>query len=644
MAKEKNLGRNDPCHCGSGRKYKHCHLQQDREQSRREQLPPMPETPGPPVSPRPPEVESEIEGLEHPLEAEETDAELDARWEQFEEADLDGQVELFTESLTAGKLDAEETFEMLTSIRGEMNPTHNPQSRIRYAELVGRLRDEAPELYRQNVPYYHSNLINDAITDTRWEAIPELLAPFAINPEDDIDIFFNIMDTLMYHGQIQPLIHVMGESWQKVMDSDDIMPWGIDEFGGKLMSLIFFNYMETTETPQIDDAALCDATAPYGQLNDEWLEMAIRHLSASTPTSWQQEDFGESVDAEKWQNNVQCLLLDFMADQKNRNGVPLSRSEFVRNFLSSLLYEQMAAPAGGQRQRRSSRGRRPRKRSSRSRLSESYQSPLVPNYESLDKALAEFFGFLNLQVYKAGAVVELLPAYLHFLARLNLIHPTEMDTALERLRPIASSVIELLEHSAGEPHLVEAIKTAWSDEILASLQDDTALAESRSKPPVNRVSKPPKPTRKPGALQTYIFKVTYEYDRDVWRKIEISEGQTLDDLHSAILDSVDFDDDHLYSFFLSGRAWDDSTQYASPHADGRSAAKVKIKDLRLRMKQKFLYLFDYGDEHRFEVQLMEINPDAPKNVRYPRVVEEHGEPPNQYEDWEDEDDEDWEDE
>lgn len=24
------LGRNDPCHCGSGRKYKHCHYDEDR--------------------------------------------------------------------------------------------------------------------------------------------------------------------------------------------------------------------------------------------------------------------------------------------------------------------------------------------------------------------------------------------------------------------------------------------------------------------------------------------------------------------------------------------------------------------------------------------------------------------------------------
>ena len=131
--------------------------------------------------------------MEFPPEVGETNA----RWEQFEKSDFDGKVELFTETLTAGQLDASEAFEMLTSIREEMDTAHNSQSRIRYAELVGRLRDEAPELYQQDVPYYHSNLIDDAITDMRWEAIPELLSPFAVDPENGRDTFFNIMDCVL---------------------------------------------------------------------------------------------------------------------------------------------------------------------------------------------------------------------------------------------------------------------------------------------------------------------------------------------------------------------------------------------------------------------------------------------------------------
>jgi hypothetical protein len=33
---EANLGRNDPCHCGSGKKYKQCHLAEDEAKARSE--------------------------------------------------------------------------------------------------------------------------------------------------------------------------------------------------------------------------------------------------------------------------------------------------------------------------------------------------------------------------------------------------------------------------------------------------------------------------------------------------------------------------------------------------------------------------------------------------------------------------------
>jgi len=32
---EKKLSRNDLCWCGSGQKYKHCHMEQDEEKNRR---------------------------------------------------------------------------------------------------------------------------------------------------------------------------------------------------------------------------------------------------------------------------------------------------------------------------------------------------------------------------------------------------------------------------------------------------------------------------------------------------------------------------------------------------------------------------------------------------------------------------------
>src|SRR3954469_19659815 len=48
----------------------------------------------------------------------------------------------------------------------------------------------------------------------------------------------------------------------------------------------------------------------------------------------------------------------------------------------------------------------------------------------------------------------------------------------------------------------------------------------------------------------------------IWREIEVAANQTLADLGDLIPLAFDFDDPHLWSFFLSGKAWDRATEYA----------------------------------------------------------------------------------
>jgi hypothetical protein len=224
----------------------------------------------------------------------------------------------------------------------------------------------------------------------------------------------------------------------------------------------------------------------------------------------------------------------------------------------------------------------------------------------------------------------------------------------------------------------------------------------------------------------------------MWRKIEMRGDQTLEQLHLAIQDAFEFDNDHLYSFFMSGKAWDKKTEYSLPEGETpygeffvgeraedefdekfpetldpdaflreevnqmtddaqereqlfaliktllmvdekelpamihqfaqasgqpepivqmhiqlmrsmfedimietqRDVRKVTIDELNLRARKKFMYLFDYGDEWRFSVQVNKINKNAPEDVEYPRIVESAGKPPPQYPNWDEEDD-DW---
>ncbi len=68
--------------------------------------------------------------------------------------------------------------------------------------------------------------------------------------------------------------------------------------------------------------------------------------------------------------------------------------------------------------------------------------------------------------------------------------------------------------------------------------------------------------------------------------------------------------------------------------DGRLfTSEAVIGELGLVRKHKFIYYFDYGDRHEFEVEVIDIRPQAEPG-QYPRVVDSKGEAPPQY-DWPD---------
>ncbi len=190
-------------------------------------------------------------------------------------------------------------------------------------------------------------------------------------------------------------------------------------------------------------------------------------------------------------------------------------------------------------------------------------------------------------------------------------------------------------------------------------------------------------------MKSYTFHVSLPGTGRTWRKIELRADQTLHDLHTAIQHTFEWDNDHLYAFFMSGRAWDSDSEYRLPEGhtpwgeyiedddvdeleppeltpeereaqlrqffgedSGLSLAEMeaKIADfwedvaesgpgnaletqlsaLNLQPKQEFMYLFDFGDEHRFKVRLHTINEQADPTVAYPRLIEAVGDLPPQY--------------
>lgn len=131
----------------------------------------------------------------------------------------------------------------------------------------------------------------------------------------------------------------------------------------------------------------------------------------------------------------------------------------------------------------------------------------------------------------------------------------------------------------------------------------------------------------------YTFKVYV--DKNAWAKIKLNGTHTLHDLHECIQDAFDFDNDHMYSFFMDGKAWSND-KFTCPFEDeGPHADEVKIGELDLNEKQSFLYLFDYGDEWKFKVDVYSIEEMNAKLLN-PQIIETKGELPQQYPDFDDE--------
>jgi len=149
----------------------------------------------------------------------------------------------------------------------------------------------------------------------------------------------------------------------------------------------------------------------------------------------------------------------------------------------------------------------------------------------------------------------------------------------------------------------------------------------------------------------FVFKVALAGRKSIWRRIAARGSETLDDLHEAIFDAFDRDDEHLYSFYFpkpgtKGRArLRDAVEYAcafsckdpGPFAGEplHNAAKTNLSALGLKPKRVFLYLFDFGDQwwHEITVEQIDAKPDKGK---YPRVLEKHGQSPPQYPDLDEE--------
>jgi hypothetical protein len=115
--------------------------------------------------------------------------------------------------------------------------------------------------------------------------------------------------------------------------------------------------------------------------------------------------------------------------------------------------------------------------------------------------------------------------------------------------------------------------------------------------------------------------------------IEISEEDSLYDLHDIIQTSVDFGRDHAFSFYLAHthtgekhwlceyEEWDELEGFF---------LQTCLAEVFPTGRRRLFYLFDFGDHWTFEVRKARGSKPPDPTVEYPRVIERRGPDPVQY--------------
>jgi len=249
----------------------------------------------------------------------------------------------------------------------------------------------------------------------------------------------------------------------------------------------------------------------------------------------------------------------------------------------------------------------------------------IPEFEAaLDKdpKNGEFFRGLGWAIYSGGDMAK----GLNILEEARRLEPANAYILTDLAAAYLSGLQLHKARKCAERALHIDPANSLAKEILGGIRSFEKVPRNKSRAVMRRVNNN-------DIIGVYNFKVSLQDNPDVWRIIEIKGNQMLSSLHKVIFKTFNRFDEHQYSFFMSNKPFDKESEYMSPGLDidgmGRLANRISIDSLTLHIGQKFLYIFDYGDEWRHEVELISIIDKVPRG-NYPRVVKRHGKSPPQY--------------
>jgi len=450
------ISRNEPCPCGSGKKYKKCCLPKETQAAAQKINAEKVKAGEQTIERQAAATNAEVEVNEDPI-----DAKYQQFWKEFKIANFQQKANLIKKAFDAPELmNSEDVFDLFDGL--ESSSTSIKERQI-YQLLVEQLKINFPDLYQDSISHLLSTCVNYALIDEHREKVSTYFTEWAQFADADIDIFGCSLDQLAYYDHLTLLVEAMSIGWQNVEHSSNIVSWGIEEYRYRASEFELLHYLAHAAEPALDDSQLVAKMEQYGEFEPEKMSGYFACITDSCMHAWHKEDFNYSaisqqnsaVSEQDVMENICSLSNEFMSYLYKTKAVPYSRAEMIRTEMKAYLQRRAK---GELSPRRDPRKKKPKQKKSFSNA----QSILYPDRKTFDRYLGGKMQFLSLQQYRAFALCESIPAWLEFLHTRALIDEVESRKLLDNLAPLYVAMEDLI-HTLipQEVYILEQLHKAW---------------------------------------------------------------------------------------------------------------------------------------------------------------------------------------
>lgn len=409
-------GRNDPCPCGSGKKYKKCHLADDeRAAADARKAANKPQDNPPFIADA---EDDELFGYDRAVD--EIDTELD---ELLHEVDFPDMLRSLSAFIPHAELEgayyAQGFFERVWIAAETL------EDRDAYRGLLNRLGRENPELFAEIGGQLIWDILKQTVTDGRQGSLEPLFIAFAALASRDLLLFMSLADGMAYFGFLDSLVKGMRTGWPYVRDSKHLSPASKERFARRAINYEVFSAVEASI--RIDAAGLGARIRNFEAWEDWEIEKCFELMSSNQSEELRKEHFSASSGEIRRNPELQAAFLDklnslthvFRGFLRKEMEVPWTQADLASGEILDLLSREWDDPfMEGQDE---DQGEDEDEGEESADENENLIRNLCPDSDILNDYFFEKFYEMDMQDFRACALWANLSYWLEMLVRLGLL-------------------------------------------------------------------------------------------------------------------------------------------------------------------------------------------------------------------------------